>query len=388
MQKRKDNKGRVLNKGENQRKDGTYMYRYQQNGERKTIYAKTLTELREKKKSIEDNIRLGIYTNEYTLNELFDRYLQQNVNLKPRTMYKYKIEYNRWVGKFWIGKKKIKSIVKSDIVLFYKECSDKGLSNGTIKCIHKLINGALNMAYQDDLIRRNYAESCIAPYMKTNKRSSLTKEQTNKFLTTAENVDFGKNYLLAFKLMLLTGMRVGEVTGLTWDDVNLQERYLDVNHQFIQGDENSRAAYHIDTPKTFNGKRKVPISDDLYKLLKELKNTTYFDSYKFKTEVDGYSGFVIHTRTGLPILSARLNEYAKQIVTIYNNENCDDKLPNITCHTCRHTFCTRLAEMGINPHALQKIVGHSSYKTTADIYITVDDNFANEDFFRVMRGVN
>ena len=387
MERRKDNKGKVLRKGEVQRKDQTYMYRYKDlDGDRKSIYARTLDELRKKEEVIDKELSLGIYSSEITLNELFEKFLEQNTKIKPRTRYKYKSEYDRWIGKKWIGKKKIKQIVKSDVSKFYKELSESGLSNGTIKCCHKYISGALNMAYEDDLIRKNYALKCIEPYMKTETRDAMTKDETNKFLTTAENAKFGKNYLLAFKLMLLTGMRVGEVTGLTWDDVNLKDRYLDVNHQFILGDDKSRTTYHIDTPKTFNGKRKVPMSDDLYELLKDLKSTTYFDSYKFKSEVDGYTGFVIHTRTGLPVLTARLNEYAKKIIKIYN-DNHEDNLPNITCHICRHTFCTRLAEMNISPHALQKIVGHASYDTTARVYISVEDDFVNDEFFRVMRGV-
>jgi len=387
MERRKDNKGRVLVKGESQRKDLTYMFRYNDlDGERKCVYAKTLDELRKKEKEISKNLDLGIYSNDFTLNQLFERYLEQNPNIKDRTRHKYRSEYNRWVSKKWIGKKKIRTIVKSDIAKFYKELSDGGYSNGTIKCVHKYISGALNMAFEDDLIRRNYAYSCIEPYMKTNKKDGLTKRETDDFLTTAENMFGGKNYLLAFKLMFLTGMRVGEVTGLTWDDINLKERYINVDHQFILGDDKSRTTYHIDTTKTEAGVRRVPISDDLYELLKDLKAETYFDAYKFKTEVDGYSGFVIHTRSGLPVLPARLNEYAKRVTRSYNNTH-EDKLPNVTCHTCRHTFCSRLAELNISPHALQKIVGHGSYNTTARVYISVEDDFVNEEFFRVMRGV-
>lgn len=387
MERRKDNRGRVLQKGESQRSDLTYMYRYNDlDGNRKCIYAKTLDELRKKEKELNKNLDLGIYSNDFTLNQVFERYLEQNPRLKDRTRSKYRTEYNRWVACKWIGKKKISTIVKSDVTKFYKELSDSGFSNGTIKCVHKFISGALNMAFEDDLIRRNYAYSCIEPYMEAEKKDGLTKKQTDDFLTTAESLKGGKNYLLAFKLMFLTGMRVGEVTGLTWDDINLKERYIDVNHQFIRGDEESRCTYHIGETKTSAGMRKVPMSDDLYELLKDLKAETYFDAYKFKAEVDGYSGFVIHTRTGLPVLSERLNEYAKRVVRAYNFTH-DDELPNVTCHTCRHTFCTRMAELKISPHALQKIAGHGSYNTTARVYISVEDDFVNEEFFRVMRGV-
>lgn len=388
MERRKDNKGKVLNKGEVQRTDGTYMFRYKSlDGIRKSIYAKTLNELRQKEKKISKDLDDGIYSSNCTLNQAFDRYLEQKTDseIKPRVKYKYRIEYDRWIKNTWIGKKQINLIVKSDIALFYKQMSEKGYANGTIRVIHKYINGALNMAYEDDYIRKNYAVNCIDPYKKELKRHAITKEQTNKFLGTAESMlPTGKNYLLGFKLMLLTGLRIGEISGLTWNDIDLKNKVIDVNHQFILGDDKSRTSYHIDDPKTFNAKRKVPMSQDVYILLKELKRETYFNSLKFNSEVDGYKGFVIHSRTGLPLLTARYNEYAKMVVKTYN-ESHEDQLPNITCHICRHTFCTRMAELNINPNALQKIMGHGSYETTSRIYISVDDSFVNEEFYKALR---
>lgn len=385
MERRKDSNNKVLRTGESERKDGTYMYRYKDlNGDRKCVYAKTLNELRKKEIEINRDLQDGIYSEDYTLNKLFDRYIEQKVDIKPRTKHKYKTEYDRWVRSKWIGKKKIKSLVKSDIVMFYKELKDNGFADGTIRVVHKYINGSLEMAFEDDMIRRNFATKCIEPYKENNKRYSLTKEQTDKFLSTAETMGTGKNYLLGFKLMLLTGLRIGEVSGLTWDDVDMKRKIIDINHQFIQGDERSRTAYHIDSPKTFNGKRIVPMSNEVYELLKEIKRETYFDTYKFNTSVDGYKGFVLHTRTGLPILTARFNDFARDVVNKYNSEH-DDKLPSISCHICRHTFCTRMAEKNINPNALQKIMGHGSYKTTAETYITVEKNFVSEEFYRVMQ---
>lgn len=124
------------------------------------------------------------------------------------------------------------------------------------------------------------------------------------------------------------------------------------------------------------------MSDDVYDLLCELKRDTYFDSIKFGSNVDGYTGFVLHTRTGLPILTARFNDYARKVTTYYN-DNHEDQLPNVSCHICRHTFCTRMAELNMNPSALQKMVGHASYQTTADVYISVDDDFVNKEFLEL-----
>ena len=389
MERRKDDKGRVLKEGESQRKNGTYMFRYYDlSKKRKCIYAKTLSELREKEKEVNKDGVLGIYTNDFTLNDAFDRYISTKTDkeLKPRTKYKYIAEYDRWIRNTWIGNKKLKELNQSDIKFFYKEKSEKDhFADGTIRILHKYINGALEVAYNDDFIRRNYAKGCNKLYSKVEAREPLSIAQTDAFLTECENTKAGKKYMLGFKLLLLSGLRVGEMTGLTWDDIDLKNRIINVNHQFVTGDDSSRTAYHIDTPKSGNGIRKVPMSNDLYQLFTELKRETYFEAYKFGSNVDGYTGFVMHTRTGLPILYSHFNAYAKDIVSHYN-ETHEEPLPNVSCHICRHTFCTRMAELKINPTALKKIMGHSDYKTTDEVYIDVSDDFVKEEFFLALRG--
>jgi len=182
MERRKDHKGRVLRKGESQRKDLTYMFRYNDlSGARKCIYAKTLDELRKKEVEINNNLSLGIYTTDWTLNQIFERYLDQNTKLKERTKLHYKIEYDRWVGCKWIGKRKISSIVKSDITRFYKEMSDAGFANGTIKCIHKFISGALNMAYDELGSERTKGK-------REKKDKGLTKKATNAVKKTKKAI--------------------------------------------------------------------------------------------------------------------------------------------------------------------------------------------------------
>ena len=94
MERRKDHKGRVLKPGESQRKNLTYVYRYTEgeSSERNSVYAKTLEELREKEDEIQKNIALGIYNKNWTLNDLFYRYLDQKSEeeMKPRTKLKYR----------------------------------------------------------------------------------------------------------------------------------------------------------------------------------------------------------------------------------------------------------------------------------------------------------
>ena len=383
MEKRKDNKGKVLKKGESQRKDGRYCFRYMDlDGKRKYIYDTDLNSLREKERKINRDIEDKIYSNNITMNECFDRYMAVKADLREGTRHKYNLEYDRWIRDTWFGKKEISSIKKSDVLLFYKEKS-KELANGTIRCIHKYIHPSLEMAVDDDLIRKNPANNCSKDYKESKPREAMTKEETIKFLEFAENYDFGKTYLLAVKIMLETGLRVGEVTGITWDDLNFNNKFINVDKQFTVIAGGGRHEYHISRPKTDSGIRKVPMSDDVLEMMKKHKLENFFKSLKFGTEVDGYKGFVFHTRTGLPILSNRINDYLTKVVNLYNDTH-EDKLPELSCHIMRHTFCTRMSEKGINPKTLQYIMGHSSYKTTADVYITETEEHVFEEFQKAL----
>lgn len=383
MERRKDNRGRVLKTGESQRSDGRYCYRYMAlDGKRKYIYDMDLNSLREKERKINRDIEDGIYSNDVTMNECFDMYMKTKVDLREGTRHKYNLEYDRWIRGTWFGNKLISKLKKSDVLLFYKEKS-KTLASGTIRCLHKYVHSALEMAVDDDLIRKNPSNNCIKDYMENTVREAMSKEDTLKFLEYAENLDTGHNYLLAVKIMLGTGLRVGEITGVTWDDVDFKAKTINIDKQFTLIAGGGKHEYHISTPKTESSIRKVPMSDDVLEMMHEHKAQTYFQSLKYGVNIDGYSGFVFHTRTGLPILASRINDYLTKTVNSYNKTH-KDKLPKISCHTMRHTFCTRMAELGINPKSLQYIMGHSSYKTTADVYITETENHAQEEFERIL----
>lgn len=383
MERRKDNKGRVLKDGEGQRPDGRYYYRYKGlDGKRKYVYDMDLNSLREKERQINRDIDDRIYSNELTMNECFDRYMETKVDLREGTRHKYNLEYDRWIRETWFGNRQVSSIKKSDVLLFYKEKSAT-LANGTIRCLNKYIHSALEMAVEDDLIRKNPADGCIKDYQGAEPRQAMSKEDTLKFLEYAENYQYGKDYLLAVKIMLGTGLRVGEVTGLTWEDIDFKSKQLNVDKQFTLIAGGGKHEYHISKPKTKSGIRKVPMSDDVLEMMHKHKTDTYFQSLKHGTSVDGYNGFVFHTRTGLPVLPNRINDYLAKVVKSYNDTH-EDKLPKISCHTMRHTFCTRMAELGINPKSLQYIMGHSKYDTTADIYITETENHAQEEFEKVL----
>lgn len=144
--KRKDNKGRVLKKGESQRKDLTYMYRWvDRKQDRKTIYAKTLDGLREEEKKIELEMLQGITRENITLSEIIETYLDTKISLAASTYENYKYYFEKHIKNEVVGKMKIIDIKKSDLLRYYTDKSRvANMKNGTIHILNKIIHPALH----------------------------------------------------------------------------------------------------------------------------------------------------------------------------------------------------------------------------------------------------
>lgn len=385
MTKRKDSKGRVLKDGESERKDGRYSYRYTgPDGKRKEIYAKDLNELRQKEKTILQEIQLGISNEKITLNECFERYMKAKTNIRESTAHQYTANYERWVKETWLGRKYVKDIKRTDILLFGKE-KQNTLSGTTVKSIVGLIFSVLQMAVLDDLIAKNPANGCTRTILGGKPREAIPEDDLKKFLDYAESLNTGKNFLTLTKFLLGTGLRIGEAAGLTWKDVDLSNGLLEVNKQMSYTCGKLGKGFKVTPVKTESGNRVVPLSEDMVSLLKTHKNLTFFEGAGSGFTVDGYEGFVFHTSSGSPYTSSEVNAYYEKIARRYKKAHSDE-LPHVSCHLLRHTFCTRMAYAGMNPQALQYIMGHSNFSLTARAYISKDEHHASVEFKRVMRG--
>lgn len=184
---RKDPKGRKLREGENWRNDGRYSYRYTdvRTGKRLTVYAQDLPELREKEKQIakdmEDNILTDGAIKKMTLNTLFERYMETR-ELADTTRVSYVRAWENRV-KDEIGNIKVVQLLPSHIKAYYAKLSKAGYAYSTIKYIHNLLYPALEMAVDDDIIRKNPAKSSISDYGKTaEEKEALTVSQQEKFM--------------------------------------------------------------------------------------------------------------------------------------------------------------------------------------------------------------
>ncbi|MBQ4516612.1 MAG: site-specific integrase [Clostridia bacterium] len=413
MASRRDNKGRVLNKGEYQRANGMYEYKYKElDGTSQSVYSWRLNQtdkapqgknsefcLRELKQQIERDRRDGINSAEarkMTLNAFFDNYIESKVGLKQSTRTNYKYMYKKYVSKT-LGLKKISDIKYSDILKFYNSLIvELGFKPNSMEIIHTILHPIFTVAVRDDYVRTNPTDNAMKEIKKAHnwekaKRHALTEKQQSAFMTFMHEHEQYKNWIPLFKVLLGTGCRVGEIIGLRWEDCDFENNLISINHNLIYRQQDSgRCEHHITTPKTKSGIRTIP-------MLKEVKNAL-LEEYKKQeqsgfnnTVIDGYSGFVFKNRFGNVFLPHSINRVISRIITSHNEieteiaktENRDPELlPHFSVHNLRHTFCTRFCENETNIKVIQEIMGHADITTTMDIYneATLDkkkESFAN-----------
>lgn len=372
MERRKDNKGRVLQKGESQRKDGRYVYQYSDiYGKRKCVYANTLSDLRKQEKQINQDLDDHIDTlgAEITLNEQFDKYISLKPQIRNSTKQNYIDLWNVNLRENVLGKKKLCDIKKSDILRFYNSLSDRGLKYSTIKTFNCMISPCLDLAVDDDIIRKNPCNGCLSEFNNdSDKRISLTVQEQEAFFDFIRQSSVYSVHYPIIMFMIGTAVRCGEAIGLTWNDVDFKNRDVSINHQLIYKKTGNSYGFYADSPKTDSGVRTIPMTTEVYKALIEQRQNQLSKGWRTDTEIGGYSDFVFSTKNRNPIMPSAVNNLLLNIVNKYNSTVGDIELPHISAHNLRHTGCTRMAEAGMDPKVLQYIMGHSKISVTMEVY--------------------
>lgn len=385
--KRTDNKGRILRNGEMQRaEDNRYLYRYTDlSGRKRTVYAVTLVELREKEKQIERDLQDGIDSSkgDMTLNQMFQIYMETKSDLRESTRYNYMGVWKNAIESTPLGNMKIAHIKQLHIRKFYSELVDKGLSANTIKLYHNLINPTLELAVDSDIIRKNPAKDCKKGIGGTKReRESMTISEQERMLDFIKNTDKYSLYYPMIIFALSTGLRVGELTGLRWADVDMKENVVHIRQQLIYKNLGDGCKFRIQDLKTEAGRRDIPLTENARKSLIRQKELHLLLGKAMKQqEVEGISDFVFTNTQGKPYAVNAVNFALDHIVKSYNKmegaraakeHRQPELLPHVSAHILRHTACTRLAESGLEPKVLQYIMGHANVSVTLDVYTHLD----------------
>ncbi len=391
--KRYDNMHRVLHVREYQRKNGSYGYRWTDAyGKRHCIYARTLEALRIKEERIALDRLEGIKDAppDLTVENLFTTWIKLKRGIKGSTHSGY-IQVFDTLIRPTIGKKHVIHMKRSDIRAYYIYLiEEKGISIGTLDNVHTVLHQVFQFAVDDDYLRKNPCSNMLkelklsyADHKSKNKKSLTLNQEINFLKFVREDGRYWHLYPTFF-ILLNTGLRACEFTGLRWKDVDLENGIIDVNHTLVYFNHRDETGYRysISTPKTENGKRKVIMTQAVIDAFHLERKFQEFLGLKSVDVIDGYSDFVFISKHNHIQNYNKLNKVIVNIINDYNKwirskgiTDTNELLPHFSCHILRHTYATRLLEAGAAIKFISAQMGHSDIQITYDTYIDVTDEF-------------
>lgn len=305
-----------------------------------------------------------------TLEQWFHTWLFEfRINeLKDTSFERYEGIFRNYIKGSIIGKKKLSDIRTAHIQSYYNTLAEQGKSTNTIKTLNKTLKTCLNDALKQGYIVKNYCSLVTMPKSDIKEKDHditfFTPEEQQRFIATLNK---NRNRML-FILALGSGLRLGELMALKWDNVDMVNNTLSVTHAISRiskvGKDGSRTWSVLEhDPKTKSSIRTIPLPINIVKELKKhkakqdkeiLKNGELYqkNNLVFCTELGGYLDTRNLTRSYARALAKAGIEHKK-------------------FHSMRHTYATRLFENDVPIKTVQSLMGHNDITTTMNIYTHV-----------------
>ena len=212
----------------------------------------------------------------------------------------------------------------------------------------------------------------------TEPKEPLTPEQEESLLSFVKSDSVYYKYYDEIVILLGTGLRISELCGLTTADVDFEGRTINVDHQLLRCKEKG---YYISTPKTKSGIRQIHMSEKVYQAFLRMRDNRNGVS---PIIIEGYSDFLFLKRDGYPKTAYNYVGMFRNLAEKYNKCHETPLPKKFTAHVLRHTFCTNLANAGINPKALQYIMGHANITMTLNYYTHASFDSARTEMKRLI----
>lgn len=379
----KDLKGRELPKGIYQRKDGRYEARALIHGIRIQLYNFNLKELKVEFEKRKEEAKQGVdkKLSNITLDEWFEEWFTRYKvpKIKETSITPMKTKYRANFGRL-IGSMKVAEIRNMDIQDVINTMQREGRATSSMRDALGRVRECLESAKNNRVISENPCFDITVPWENvTKERRFLSQEEQNRFLQQVEN----NWYKEMFYIMFLTGMRIGEVGGLKWEDVDFKNKCININRSLSCQYESGVKTVRLTAPKTHNSYRKIPFMGEAEEMFLSQKKK----QEKIKKELgkryrsDGeFSELVFVTSMGSPVFRHHAEKEVKKVVKAINEQEAFDSVreqrephyfEDLYPHAIRHTFCSRCFQLNMNPKVVQKLMGHQHYSTTIDIYTHV-----------------
>ncbi|MDQ4000206.1 MAG: site-specific integrase [Actinomycetota bacterium] len=352
------------------KKSGLYMARYTietpTGKKRKTVYGKTRDEAHGKLIDALSNRNQGLIFDADNMNigQYLGRWLADSVRdtVRSTTFERYEQMVRLHIRPV-LGKTKLKSLTPAHVRGLYRERLDAGLSRRTVQYVHVTLHKALKQAVMDGLIPRNATEAVRPPQVRREEMRPLAPEQVKVLLEAARGERLEALYVLA----VTTGLRQGELLGLKWEDVDLEDGTLRVRRTLVT----AKGGPQLTTPKTKGSRRTVRLTQSTVNALRR-----HLEQQLGEIDRAGSlwreNGLIFCSETGDPL--DRRNVTAHRFKPLLKRAG----LPQIRFHDLRHTCATLLLGRNVNPKIVSEMLGHASIAITLDTYSHVLPNMQSE----------
>lgn len=366
----KDLKGKELGKGFTQRDDGRYNARAKINDVQICLFGYSLSKLKkefeaEKAKVLQRQV--FALSTAMTLDEWFEIWFTQykEPTLK-NTGTAYKRQYLNYYG-CRIESKKLTEIYQLDVQKAIADMLQAGRTSKSVREATGILRQCVEAAIANGYMTRNPVVGTQIPSSVTAERRVLTKEEQAEFTHYLEKTKSW--YEEIYKIMLITGLRAGEVGGLQWGDIDFQKKYINIRRQLMYQYENGVKTKKLTSPKTENSVRKIPFFGETAELFEQWrkkvdnKKAELGSRWRLSNE---YGDLVFVTSMGSPMtrynlesdmryVSSQMNEMRR--MEAFQNGTTYIPMDKIHPHCLRHTFATRCFEKGMSARTVMEIMG-------------------------------
>ena len=362
--------------------EGQYISGRDSNGKliRKSVYGRSQKEVAQKLTAMTNDVNTGLYIapEKTTFGQWLDIWYEDylgGVKESTATQYKYHIEFNIKPN---LGHVPIQKLTAPMIQKLYRQRmteatkGGKKLSAKSIKNLHGVIHKALDKAVQCRYIKFNPSDACELPRIPKKEMKVLKDEYLSKFLSEIK----GKKYEELFFVDVFTGMREGEILGLTWDCVDFDNGIIHIEKQ-LKRKQGTNNVYFFDTLK--NGKtRSVVPAPVVFEILRKIKKEQAANKLKYGSSYENPDNLVFTNEIGQHIgVEALWQALKRRAVAI--------GIPDLRFHDLRHSYATISIQNGDDIKTVSQSLGHATVAFTLDVYGHVTDRMKRDSADRMQK---